>query len=356
MTERERGSSAASRVELRPGISIPRIVVGCWQLSEGHGKEFPRPEALERILELAEAGYDTFDGADIYTGVEDLLGDARRHVRERASGVRLRIHTKLVPDLRALRGLRRSDVVEIVDRSLRRLECDALDLVQFHWWDFSIPGWVEAAGWLGELREEGKVREIGVTNFDAGRLRVLLDAGVPVVSNQLQYSLLDRRPAGPLTELCRERGVSLLAYGALAGGLLTDRWLGRADPGFDPGDRSLVKYRLIVDEAGGWDALQNMLDAARAVGDRHGVGIAEVASRWTLDREGVAALVTGLSRRSRLDQYRATLSLRLDREDHDRLERALADLRPVPGEVYGLEREPGGRHAAIMKTDLNRDG
>ena len=72
----------------------------------------------------------------------------------------------------------------------------------------------------------GKIRHVGVTNFDAPALAAALDQGLPVVSNTVQYSILDQRPARELTDLCLQRNVTLLCYGTLLGGFLTDRWLG----------------------------------------------------------------------------------------------------------------------------------
>ncbi|NIN67522.1 MAG: aldo/keto reductase, partial [Anaerolineae bacterium] len=80
-----------------------------------------------------------------------------------------------------------------IDGSLLRLGVDRLDLVQFHWWDYDVPGYLDAAGWLADLLTAGKIRALGVTNFDTYHLRELVGAGIPIVSNQTQYSLLDRR-------------------------------------------------------------------------------------------------------------------------------------------------------------------
>jgi aryl-alcohol dehydrogenase-like predicted oxidoreductase len=345
---------AAGRVSLAPGVTLPRVIVGCWQLAQGHGGSLDREATIARLLALAEAGFDTFDAADIYAGVEELLGEVAKRAATLSTRPRIRVHTKVVPDLGALSGLRRPDVEALIDRSRRRLAVEALDLVQLHWWNFDVAGWVEAGLWLTDLLREGKIRLVGVTNFDAGRLRMLLDAGVPVVSNQVQYSLLDRRPAGALAELCRKRGIRLLVYGTLAGGLLTDRWLGRDDPGPMGENRSLVKYRLIVEEAGGWSALQRLLSTLRETADVHEVNVAEVAARWTLDQPEVVACVTGVSRHDRIAAYRALLALELGDQDRVWIAEAVAGLRPLRGTVYGLERERGGKHAAILKTDLNR--
>ena len=197
------------------------LVRGCWQLSQGHGPEWSRRRAFAALDEAAAGPEPLFlDCADIYTGAEQLLGDwlAARP----ASAGQTVVFTKFVPDLDALATIDRSYVRDIVLRSRDRLGVEALELVQFAWWDLSQPGWLRAAEWLTELREEGVVRNIGVTNFDCAALTALLDAGIPVVSNQVQFSLLDRRPRRGMTDLCLRRNVTLLAYGALAGGLLSE--------------------------------------------------------------------------------------------------------------------------------------
>jgi aryl-alcohol dehydrogenase-like predicted oxidoreductase len=184
------------RVELLPGYSISRIVKGGWQLAGGHGA-VAREQALLDMQQFVEAGITTFDCADIYTGVEELIGAFLARLRERhgAGAVeRVQVQTKYVPDRAALAALTARDVTQAVDRSLRRLGVERLDLVQFHWWDYAVPGCVEAATQLDALRRAGKIRAIGVTNFDVPHLRALLDAGVPIVSHQLQYSAVDRRP------------------------------------------------------------------------------------------------------------------------------------------------------------------
>ena len=269
----------------------------------------------------------------------------------------LRLHTKLVPDRSALAGLDKAYVEGIVDRSLRRLGVERLDLVQLHWWDLDVPGWVEAAGWLDELRQAGKVRLVGTTNFDAASLRKILDAGVPVASQQSQISLLDRRAAGELAALCRERGVTLLAYGSLAGGLLTDRWLETDDPGEAAGlgNRSLTKYKLIQEEWGSWEDFQALLRTLRRVADRHDTTVATVALRWTLDQPETGAVILGATGDGRLRETLRVFDLELGEEDRAAIERVLERGRGPKGAVYGLEREVEGRHGRIMQYDLNRD-
>ena len=329
---------------------LDRVIVGCWQLAAGHGRDAEDGAAvLEAYL---AAGFRVFDAADIYTGVEALLGDViSAHGLQREA----RLHTKLVPDLGALPTLTADDVARAVDRSLARLRVDALDLVQFHWWDLGVPGYLEALTALDDQRRAGKLRAIGLTNFDRPRLAEILDRGIPVASLQTQVSLLDRRTQGAFAELAEGRGVDLLAYGSVAGGLLSDAWLGRPAPVGEPENRSLVKYLLIVDEAGGWPALQALLRELRAIADDRGSDVATVASAYCLRQPGVRACIVGVRSRRHLARH---LELRhvldLSDDEVERLERARAAFPEVPGEVYALERDREGRHGRVMKYGLNR--
>ncbi len=364
MSARSAGSHPRiERLELTPGISVPRILNGAWQLAAGHrsGGDRESNDAVRGLLRRAEAGLTTFDCADIYTGVEELLGAALRVWSDERPGAEpLRVHTKCVPDLAALPGLARADVERIVDRSRRRLGVERLDLVQLHWWDYRVPGFVEAAGWLDDLRRTGKIRHLGATNFDAPRLAEILDAGIQMVSHQIQYSLIDRRPESEMVPMARERGLGLLCYGALAGGFLSDRWLGAPEPEGPATalpNRSLTKYKLILEEFGPWELFQELLRVLARIGAKHGVSLSTVALRWLLDRPGVAGVIVGVPGSRPADRRLAdtirTFELRLDGDDRAAIDRVLDKARGPRGPVYGLERIPGGRHAAIMRYDLN---
>ncbi len=242
------------RIRLAPGYDISRIIKGGWQLAGGHGA-VDIDAAVADMSAFVNAGVTTFDCADIYTGVEALIGSFLRRLRaERgaAAAAMVQVHTKCVPDRDRLLHLTRDDIRALVDRSLQRLGVDALDLVQLHWWDYQVPGVVLAAQWLDECRRQGKIRHIGLTNFDAAHVSVIAAAGVPIVSHQVQYSVLDRRPSHGMSALCGTHGIGLLTYGALAGGFLSERWLGQPEPLEPLENRSLVKYHLIIQEFGGW--------------------------------------------------------------------------------------------------------
>ena len=295
---------------------------------------------------FVDAGITTFDCADIYTGVEELIGSFTP-----SAGQSVRVHTKYVPDLATLDTVDLAATSAIIERSRSRLRRSSLDLVQFHWWDYSVDRHVETGLHLEQLRREGVIRHIGVTNFDTPHLRALLYAGVSVVSHQVQYSLLDRRPATAMAALCASRNIHFLCYGSVLGGFLSERWLGVAEPGGPLENRSLTKYKLVIDEALGWDGFQDLLQNLRRVADRHGVTIGAIGIAWVLAQPQVAAAIVGARDTSHLGETLSALTVRLEPRDLAILDRACG--RGIAGDVYELERDRNGPHGRIMKYNLN---
>src|SRR5688572_9000571 len=346
-----REAAAIETVELAPGYRIPRIVRGGWQLAGGHG-DVDRERAVREIEAFADAGLDTVDGADIYTGVEAIYGEF--NARRRAAGKPpLQVHTKCVPDHDDLARVDATYIRRIVERSLDRLQVEQLDLVQFHWWDYRVPGCIDAALALAALRREGLIAHVAGTNFDSEHTAAMLDAGVPLVSMQVQYSLLDRRPEAHLVPLGLQRDVPLMCYGTLAGGFFAERWLGATEPA-ELSNRSLIKYKLVIDDCGGWAAFQALLARLQRIARRHDVSIAAVATRWVLDRPGVAAAIVGSRYADHLQETLSVFSLRLDDDDHFLLAPWLAAYPGPQGDTYALERDKTGRHGRIMKYNLNK--
>ena len=342
------------RYTLAPGYAISRVIRGGWQLAGDHGA-VAHDAVTDDLAAFHDAGITTFDCADIYTGVETMIGDFRAAMlAQRGAGAlsRLRVHTKFVPDLDLLPVITAADVRRIIDRSLQRLRMDRLDLVQFHWWDYDQPRWLETAEHLKTLQSEGKIALVGGTNFDAAHVRAMAEAGVSLATMQVQYSLLDARPAGDMTAVCSETGMKLLCYGTLAGGFLTDAWLGKPAPVDVLTNRSLIKYRLIIDEFGGWALFQRLLATLRRVADRHDASVANVASRWVLDLPAVAGVIVGARHAGHLGDTLAVGALRLSDADRAEIAAVLARRTGPAGEVYALERDRGGRHGSIMKYHL----
>jgi len=344
--------TAPDRIRLAPGLEIARVVTGLWQIADQERRdgEWELDSAARAMQPYLDAGFATLDMADHYGQAELIAGAIVR----RSPSVELL--TKWVPEPGAVS---REDVVAAVDRARSRLGTPAVDLMQYHAWNYADPSWLDALFFLAELREAGTVREVGVTNFDAVHLDMAVRSGIPVVSNQVSFSLLDRRAAGPLANACRTHGVKLLAYGSLAGGFLTDRWLGKPEPVLDESlTWSQMKYLRFIREAGGWNPLQSVLRAARRVADRLGVSIANVACRYVLDHPAVAAVVVGARPGENChtaDNLRL-FSFSLGQEAREELDEAAAGLVPHPGDCGDEYRTPPFLTATGDLSHHVRDG
>ncbi|WMS42363.1 aldo/keto reductase [Acuticoccus sp. MNP-M23] len=347
--------TAIETASLRPGYQISRLIKGGWQLATGHS-DAASASATAEMGDYLDAGVTAFDCADIYTGVEEKIGDFRRDAMANGNDAqldRLKVHTKCVPDLGKLATITKADVEATIDRSLKRLSAERLDLVQFHWWDTDVKRYVEVASWLSDFQKAGKIDLLGTTNFNTDCMDELVSSGFDAAAIQLQFSLLDRRPTKRMVDFCAERNIKILCYGTVAGGFLSDRWLGVAEPAGPLENRSLVKYRLIIEDMGGWDAFQALLATLRAIADRHGVDIASVAMRAMLAEPQVAGIIVGVRHGGHLGRHAALFDLVLDAEDHAKIDAALAEATPLEGDVFDLERDKTGRHGSIMKYNLN---
>ncbi len=328
-----------THIDLAPGLRISRIVTGLWQVAdmEREQRTLNLEQAAASMQSYADAGLTTFDMADHYGSAEDIAGLFTSNL---AGGNDVRMLTKWVPEPG---GSSRETVRQAVQRSLDRLRTERLDLLQYHAWNYADPSYLDDLFYLEELRREGLIGHLGLTNFDTDHLRVVLASGIEVVSNQVCYSLLDQRASRDMTRLCESKGVKLLAFGTLAGGFLTERWLGAAEPAIDElATWSQMKYRRYIDTAGGWAAFQGLLTAVKTTADRHGVSMANVASRYILEQPAVGAVIIGarLGESEHIDNNRQLLQFALDDADRDTIGAALAALEAIPGDCGDEYRKP----------------
>ncbi|XP_039066377.1 flagellar radial spoke protein 5-like isoform X1 [Hibiscus syriacus] len=301
-------------------LDICRVLNGMWQTSGAWGR-IDRDDAVEAMLRYADAGLSTFDMADHYGPAEDLYGIFINRVRrERPPEYleKVRGLTKWVPPPVKMTS---SYVRENIDVSRKRMDVPSLDMLQFHWWDYSNPGYLDALKHLTDLKEEGKIRTVALTNFDTERLQIILENGIPVVSNQVQHSIVDNRPQQKMAELCQLTGVKLITYGTVMGGLLSEKFLDTnlAIPFAGPplNTPSLQKYKRMVDAWGGWSLFQTLLQTLKKVASKHGVSIPTVAVKYILDQTAVAGSMVGvrLGLSEHIQDTNAIFSLVLDEED-----------------------------------------
>jgi aryl-alcohol dehydrogenase-like predicted oxidoreductase len=280
--------------QLAPGLTIWRIVNGMWQVAGGHGI-IDHELAIEDMVKYHEAGFTTWDLADIYGPAEDFIGQFRRRLlalKGKEELDRIQALTKWVPQPGRIT---RSIVNENIERSLRRMSVNSLDLLQFHWWDYNNPYYMDALQYLSDLRDEGIIKQIGLTNFDTERMQIMIDSKLQIVSNQVQYSIIDRRPEVQMVPFCLKHNISLLAYGSLCGGLMSEHYLGRIQPSpAELNTLSLRKYKKMIDAWGGWSLFQELLSTLKRIAQKHNVSIANVATRYILDKSAVAGVIIGV--------------------------------------------------------------
>lgn len=299
---------------LAPGLVIPRIVNGLWQVAGAHGHVDER-SAIDTMAAYHKAGLVAWDMADIYGPAERWYGAFRTTMLGGSIGL-----TKMVPPPGPMPY---GEVRRRIERSAARMGVDRVDMVQFHWWDYRDDRYLEAADGLHRLVREGLVSCVGLTNFDTVRVKQMVDRGIPVVSNQVQYSILDTRPARRMVPYCERHGIRLLCYGTLLGGLLSRSYLGRPEPiGGDLYTASLQKYKAVIDAWGGWDLFQELLTVLDRIASRHDTTIPCVAVRYVLDRPGVAAAIIGcrLGVSDHIGENLGIFGLRLDDRDVSEME------------------------------------
>lgn len=327
---------------LAPDLKICRILNGMWQTAGGHGQIRPG-DAIGEMLSYHEAGLTTWDMADIYGPAEEFFGEFREmlkktHGEEELS--RVQGLTKFVPNPGPMT---RTIVEHHIDKSMRRMGVKKIDAVQFHWWDYNDAGYMDAMHHLSTLRDEGKIGHIALTNFDTERVETMVDGGFRPVSNQVQYSIVDLRPEVRMAPFCKGRGMKILSYGTLLGGFVSEKYLGMPEPARgDLYTLSLQKYKQMIDAWGGWGLFQELLSALDGIARRHGAGIANVATRYILDRPAVGGVILGarLGISEHILENLRTFALQLDGRDLDEIRSVTSK----SNDLYGMIGDCGDEY------------
>lgn len=325
-------------IELAPGLTICRALTGLWQIAdlERDGQKVNPHEAAQSMKAYVDAGFTTFDMADHYGSAEEITGV----FRQTYGGDSAQFFTKWVP---SPDRITKDQVRKAVETALTRMQSEQIDLMQFHAWQYAHPSWVDCLFWLQELKEEGLIKHLGLTNFDTAHLSIVVNSGIEVVSNQVCFSLLDQRAAGEMTELCLKHGVKLLAFGTVAGGFLSEKWLGKPEPILNESlTWSQMKYKRFIDAAGGWDQFQDLLQTLGRIAKKHQVGIANIASHYIMTRPAVAGVIIGarLGKSEHIADNERLFSFQLDESDETQLRQVLHTLSKIPGDCGDEYRKP----------------
>ncbi|MGK7944773.1 MAG: aldo/keto reductase, partial [Microcystaceae cyanobacterium] len=254
-----------------------------------------------------------------YGPAENLMGEFRRQLRIQRGETalnNLQVFTTWIPHRHNTTPLA---IEDNIDRSLRRMQIDALDLVQFHWWDYQDQRYLEALSCLHKLQQKGKIKHLALTNFDTEHLKIVVNAGIKVIANQIQYSLIDQRPSMKMTQVCQENKIHLLAYGTMAGSFFSIKYWGHPEPSFvSLNTASLRKYKKMIDRWGGWLSFQKLLGTLKTIAHKHHVTIPNVVMRYILDQPQVAGVIIGvrLGISEHLRENQQLFNFQLDTEDY----------------------------------------
>ncbi|KAG1895760.1 Aldo keto reductase [Suillus fuscotomentosus] len=276
-------------------FTVPRVWVGLWQLSSNAWGSASAAKIRQAMARHIERGYNAFDlTADHYGSAEILYGQFKESLPSPAEVVGA---TKWCVFRQT--ELSRSVVENAVRERMTRMRTTTVDLLQFHWQDYSDKGYLTALQILQDLQNEGLISAVGLCNFDAIRTDEICTQLGPgfIVSNQVQFSLIDTRPLHGMADVCERHNVKLLTYGTLCGGFLADQWLNQPEPDLYSGvlTPSQRKYLdMILKAWGNWALFQSLLAVLRDIGDRYGgLSIANIATRWVLDHSFVGAVIIG---------------------------------------------------------------
>jgi len=320
------------------------LLNGMWTLAGGHGS-FEVKEIMEVMQSYARRGYTTFDTADIYGPSERILGDFYEQWRTQEEQP-LEMFTKFVPNIFRETCTPKS-VEKTVRNSMNMLKVDKIDLVQMHWWDYAIPGMVDAALALTELKEKGLIKSIGMTNMGVEAMDEMWNADVPIVCNQVQFSMIDRRPLNGMVQFCKDKDIKIFAYGSVMGGLLSERFVEEPAKVFgrprytnvNLDTSSLKMYWALVKKfsGGSQDLWRELLGVLEGIAQKHGVTVTCVAIRWVMDQGDVYPII-GVRNAKHLEVNEKVLSLVLDIKDQEAIDEVLSRSRGPTGDIYSFER------------------
>jgi myo-inositol catabolism protein IolS len=311
------GETLETRKLGRSGIAVSVLALGCWPLGGGPGwGDQDERLSIATIHRALDKGINFFDTAESYADgrSEEILGKALADRRDRAI-----VGTKISPNHTEPSVLRAH-----CEASLRRLQSDYIDVYMVHW-PIRTHAAADSFAVLNDLKAEGKVRTIGVSNFGVEQLTEALATGVQLEVNQLCYSLLSRAIEIGIVPFCQEHQVSVTAYMPLMQGLLTGKYRTVQDvPPFRTrtrhfsGDRPGARHR----EAGAEEETFAAIDAIRDIAGELGQPMANVALAWTMAKLGVASVLAGARTPEQVARNVPAASLSLAPDVVARLDRA----------------------------------
>lgn len=298
---------------------VPRIFMGLWQFSSPAWGTASRKNIDEGFRRHVDKGFVAYDMADHYGDAEVTFGNFRS---KQADANHIFCTTKWC--IFEPTTITQDVVNAAITERLVNINAERLELLQFHWQDYKDKQYVKAAKMIAD---DPRVDNLGLCNFDTEHVEEIIESGVNVVSNQVQFSLIDLRPTFKMAESCRKRKVKLLTYGSLCGGLLAEKWLGVPAPDLFEASMtpSTRKYLEMINVWGGWSLFQDLLTALSTISHKWSVSISTVAVRWVLDHDYVGAVIIGarMGISEHVEDNEKVFGWQLDDVDHEAINEVL---------------------------------
>lgn len=300
-------------------LTVSVVGFGCWAIGGTDWGPVDDRDSVQAIHAALDAGVTLFDTADFYG-----FGHAEEVLAEALAGRKDKVVVATKGGLRWDAGganVRRdgspAHLTAAVEASLRRLKTDCIDLYQVHWPDEAVPV-AESVGQLQRLREAGKLRHVGVSNFDAAQLAAALGTG-PVVSLQMPLSLLDRRAEAAQLPFCQTHGLGVLAYSPLAMGLLTGKYV--AEEVFSESD---VRGWFPMFRGETFRAHLRTIEQLGPIASGEGKSLGQLAARWVIEHAGVTAALIGARSAEQVAQNVGAAGWMLSAKGKERIHQVLA--------------------------------
>lgn len=300
-------------------ISISRVTHGCMELGGGRWKTLDKESNSALLKTALENGITTFDTAEGYgAGASELIvGEALKDRRKDCV-----IATKVLPD-----NLRAADVRKAAEGSLKRLQTDYIDLLYVHWPNAGIPI-TETLGEFIKLKEEGKIRAIGVSNFSLEQLKEAMEI-THIDALQPEYNLLQRKIEDGLLSYCADNQISVLSYNSIAKGILSGVFHFNGVK-LDAEDFRNEKPLFFPENL---ETEKPLMNSLKAVAQVHNGTISQIAAAWVLAQRGMSSAIIGTQNPRHFVENIHSVDIELTQEEIDVLDKTSSE---VIGKLIGV--------------------
>ena len=300
-------------------ISISRVTHGCMELGGGRWKTLDKESNSALLKTALENGITTFDTAEGYgAGASELIvGEALKDRRKDCV-----IATKVLPA-----NLRAADVRKAAEGSLKRLQTDYIDLLYVHWPNAGIPI-SETLGEFIKLKEEGKIRAIGVSNFSLEQLKEAMEI-THIDALQPEYNLLQRKIEDGLLSYCADNQISVLSYNSIAKGILSGVFHFNGVK-LDAEDFRNEKPLFFPENL---ETEKPLMNSLKAVAQVHNGTISQIAAAWVLAQRGMSSAIIGTQNPRHFVENIHSVDIELTQEEIDVLNKTSSE---VIGKLIGV--------------------